>query len=352
AGIAAQVFAGDSLGGATHHALDEPFFKTRGVVLLPTDFAEVDWPRLTSDAGLNRIGIHGTPSSVSEFISSERGMRMLAACQAAGLGVEYELHAISDLLPRSLFERHPEMFRMNQDGDRVSDFNCCPASREGLQVICENAVKYAQQLHPTTHRYFYWLDDVAPTCRCPQCVRYSDSEQAIIVENAMLQALRQWDRDASLSHLAYVGTLGAPKQIPPDPGLFLEFAPIERSWAHPLSDRNVIGRSGAGREKRSHGQTLDLLDANLDVFPRETAQVLEYWLDASLHSKWTRPSREVPWNLEVLQSDLVTYGQRGIWNITTFAAWIDRDYVNRFGPPDFVSAYGAALLAARPEPGA
>jgi hypothetical protein len=348
AGIASRVLSSGDAVAESASTGDAPFFKTRGVVLLPPDLEDVDWPRIVHDAGLNTLGVHGSPASVSQFITSENGGRFLDACRKLALNVEYELHAMRDLLPRALFAKHPHMFRMNEEGERVSDANCCPASREGLAVICEHAVRYAELLRPTTHRYFYWLDDVAPTCRCPECKGYSDSEQAVIVENAILQALRKTDPAASLSHLAYVGTLTPPKQVRPDAGLFLEFAPIERSWAHPLKAASVIGRTGAGREKMTHGQTLELLDANLDVFPGESAQVLEYWLDASLHSKWTRPARQVPWMPEVLRSDLETYARRGLRHITTFAAWIDGDYVSRFGPPGFVAEYGAALKDARP----
>lgn len=318
-------------------------FATRGVVLLPPDLVEVDWPQIAHDAGLTTIGVHGAPAGVVEFVRSEPGVRFLEKCRALRLDVEFELHAMRDLLPRALFEKHPDMFRMNEQGDRVPDANCCPASRSGLDVICENAVRFAEILRPTTHRYFYWPDDVAPTCRCPECRQYSDSEQAVIVENAILAALRKVDPQANLSHLAYVSTLAAPQQVRPEPGLFLEFAPIERSWAHPLVEKDVIGRTGAGRKPTSHGQTLELLDGNLAVFPPETAQVLEYWIDASLHSKWKRPAVQVPWNADVLRLDLQTYADRGIRNITSFAAWIDGDYVRRFGSPAFVAEYGAAL---------
>jgi hypothetical protein len=148
-----------------------------------------------------------------------------------------------------------------------------------------------------------------------------------------------------LSHLAYAGTIQAPRAVRPESGIFLEFAPIERSWRHPLRDKEAVGRSGRGRPKPSHGQTLQWLDANLEVFPKSTAQVLEYWMDVSLHSGWQRPAQPLPWNPDVLRADLDTYGQRGIRHITTFAAWIDADYVARFGPPTFVSEYGRALAA-------
>lgn len=254
---------------------------------------------------------------------------------------------MKDLLPHELFGKNSEMFRMDTDGNRVGDYNCCVHSKEGLEVICQNAVAYGRILRPTTGRYFYWIDDVKPMCHCPKCRGLSDSEQALILENAIIAALRKEDPKGSLAHLCYVGTLEPPKQVKPIPGVFLEFAPIERSWAHPLKDTEAVGRSIRGRGKMPHGKTLDYLDANLEVFASETAQVLEYWLDVSLHSNWTRPAKQLAWTPAVFRSDLETYAKRGIRHITSFAAWIDGDYVERFGHPEFVSEYGNGLAGYR-----
>ncbi len=323
-----------------------PFFKTRGLVLTVKDLCEVGWPEIAKQAGLNSIGTHIFPSEVSEFIRSDKGQRFLDECRQLGIQVEHELHAMQELLPRSLFARNPDMFRMNDEGQRVEDCNCCVHSKEGLEVICENAVKYSRTLRPTTGRYYYWIDDGRPMCQCPQCRIYSESDQALILENAMIKALSREDPTASLAHLAYAGTLAAPQQVKPEPGVFLEFAPFHRSWAHPLKQTEVVGCG-----EIPHGKTLEHLDANLEVFPKKTAQALDYWLDVSLFSDWKRPAKQLPWNPDVFRSDLDTYAKRGIRHITSFAAWIDGDYVKRFGPPDFVKEYGDIFLAYGTESG-
>ena len=92
-----------------------------------------------------------------------------------------------------------------------------------------------------------------------------------------------------------------------------------------------------------------MLDANLEVFRAETAQVLEYWLDVSRFSQWRRPTVKLPWNREVFGADLDTYGSRGIRHITTFTAWVDADYVKRFGEPNFIGEYGAGLSGPKKE---
>jgi hypothetical protein len=55
----------------------------------------------------------------------------------------------------------------------------------------------------------------------------------------------------------------------------------------------------------------------------------------------------LPWNREVFLSDLETYAARGIRHITTFAAWVDAGYVQRYGDPGFIQEYGAGLAKSR-----
>jgi len=324
-----------------------PFFKTRGIVLLISDLLSLkDWPGRAKRAGLTTIATHFITNTrfkhhktadLVDFVKSERGQRFREECARLGIHVEHELHAISDLLPRALFEKGPSMFRMNEEGRRTPDFNFCAHSKSAVATICENAVKYAEVLKPTTGRYFYWIDDAGPMCHCPGCRVYSASDQALILENAVVAALRRHVvPDGTLSHLAYANTLNAPVQVKPEPGVFLEFAPIQRSWSHPLSQRDVK------RGPLTHGQQLDLLDANLEVFGKDSAQVLEYWLDASMFSGWKRPPKKVPWNREVFLDDLNTYGKRGIRHITTFGAFLDARYSELHGEPP-VNEYGKGL---------
>lgn len=313
----------------------EPFFLTRGVVLTTPDLSTLDWPGRAARAGLTTIGTHVTPGEVSRFVQSDKGREFLAQCRERGINVEHELHAMSDLLPRELFGKDPSMYRMNEQGQRSPDYNCCVHSPRAVEIVCENVVKYAELLRPTTGRYFYWIDDGKPMCRCPRCRVYSDSEQALILENEMLRALREIDSRASLAHLAYARTMEAPMQVKPEPGIFLEFAPIGRTWSEPISHREA--------KEGLHGRYLDWLDANLSVFGRGTAQVLEYWLDVSLFSSWKRDAKKkLPWRRDVFLQDLAAYAERGIRHITSFAVYVDDDYVRQYGEPP-LDEYGEGL---------
>ncbi len=314
-----------------------PAFRTRGVVLVPDDLSLADWPDRAAKAGLTTVALHhGTsPATVAAFIGSPSGRAFLDRCAQLGLDVEYELHAMNELLPRSLFAAEPLLFRMNEQGERTADANLCVHSARALEIVSTNALRLARQLRPTTGRYFFWGDDGLPWCRCPRCREFTESDQALLLENHLVRALRQSDPAAQLAHLAYHNTLAAPRRVKPEPGVFLEFAPIHRGYDKPY-------REQTGPEVRD---ALAALEANLRVFPTHSAQALEYWLDVSRFSGWKRPAVELPWRRDVVEADAATYARLGIRHVTTFAVWIDADYVRRFGEPAALAEYGAALRA-------
>jgi hypothetical protein len=320
---------------------EKPFFLTRGVVVLTQDILTGNWVDMAKQAQLTTIATHMGPAEVARFLKTEQGGTFVETCRALRIHVEHELHAIGELLPRELFAKDPSMFRMNEQGQRTSDANLCVHSQGALRVVCENALSFAKILRPTTGRYFFWADDAKPMCRCPQCRGLSDSDQALILENELIGALRTFDSKATLAHLAYHNTLMPPSQIKPAPGVFLEFAPIQRSYQVPLRRQE----SAASDPKRpNHAELLEALDANLRVFGVENAQVLEYWLDVSLFSNWKREKTvKLSWDHHVLEDDLRTYSRFGIRHVTSFACWIDGDYITRFGKPP-VQEYGNTLL--------
>ncbi len=311
-----------------------PTFSTRGVVLIPEDLTLADWPEREKRAGLSTIGIHhqNSPKAVIRWVQSDTGQRFLAQCHKLDIVVEYELHAMKELLPRDLFKKNPEWFHMNDRGDRTPDANCCVHSGRGLEIIGTNAVEFGKLLRPTSSRYFYWGDDGQPWCSCPKCRELSPSEQSLLVEARILKALRNLDPKAQVAHLAYANSLQPPKQVTPAEGIFLEYAPINRRYDIPYA-----------QQESGHRDGLDALDANLEVFPRETAQALEYWLDVSRFSGWKRPAVKLPWKKGVFVADVEAYRKRGIRHITTFAVWIDASYSERFGDLNFLDEYGDGL---------
>ena len=332
------LFAAAAVAASGRAALAAPErFRTRGVVLIPSDLTLVQWPDRVAQAGLNTIGLHigRRIYVVVKFIRSDEGQKFLAACKRLGLNVEYELHAMEDLLSREHIRKDPSMFRMDKSGRRTEDFNCCPSHSGALEIIAQSALEFSRILRPTTHRYFYWPDDGREWCHCDKCRGLSSSEQALLVENHILRALRKHhDPQAAVCHIAYAPTLQPPKQVKAEPGVFLEFAPITRRHDRPFAEQTA----------KTLIDRLEVLDANLEVFPRDTAQVLEYWLDNSRFSGWRRPPKKLPWNNAVFRADVQEYAKRGIRHVTSFACYLDAEYVKLHGEPwTAVAEYGRGL---------
>ncbi|MGI9456095.1 MAG: hypothetical protein ACR2NU_06000, partial [Aeoliella sp.] len=134
-----------------------------------------------------------------------------------------------------------------------------------------------------------------------------------------------------------------PKQVNPEEGIFLEFAPIHRDFTKSIAERDAK-TNGTHPGPKTNGEYLDILAANMETFGADSTQVLEYWLDVSLFSGWTRPAVKVPWNEAVFKNDIATYRNLGVRHFTTFATYIDADYVKMHGDPQpILGSYGKGL---------
>jgi len=309
----------------------------RGVLPIPGDFS-LDWIQMAKDSEINLIGLHMRQplNDLLPFIESPEGKAAVERAISFGMDVECEIHAASLLLPREHFEKHPDWFRMDVYGARQQKGNFCPANRDAMTLVCDNAKELVRKFVTTTHRHYLWPDDgTHGWCHCPECCHLSDSDQNVLVMNALLAAIREVDSRATLSCLCYHDTLDPPERIEPADGLFLEWAPIRRCYRHAINDANcaVNARHLAGLKKL------------LEVFDPADAQILEYWINANLFSRWGKEPVKVPFIPEVMEADVAEYTSLGAKSITTFVGGLDADYVAEFGEPP-VSEYGAILAQA------
>ena len=67
----------------------------------------------------------------------------------------------------------------------------------------------------------------------------------------------------------------------------------------------------------------------------------------SLFSRWRRPAVRLPWSGSVFASDVQAYRKRGIGHITSFAVYMDADYLARYGEPP-LEEFGAGLWGGEP----
>lgn len=322
----------------------EPYFQLRGICVawddVTADPSIIDWLGMMKETGMNTISVFGKDYQSPEYYELKQKIIDM------GIDFEYEEHGMTWMLPRELFAEHPEYFRMNEKGERVPDYNGCPSSPGALQVVYENVKKMEAKYRPSNHKYYFWLNDGGDKCHCPECEKMNLADQGLLFENAMIKGLREVDPEAMLAHLAYDKTSPAPTCVKPAEGIFLEYAPIDRCHERPLTDSTA---RWVDRPRWCNGEYLQMLKDNLAWFGAENAQILEYWLDDSLFSMWTKPQKPVRWSKEVFDADLELYASLGIRNITCYGAWIDDYYVKTYGDISFVKYYGKSLRDYRPK---
>jgi hypothetical protein len=306
-------------------------FKRRGLLIYPEEISTY-WSELLIGSGLNLIGIHpagGKDAARSldrllEEVKTEKFKEFAETLISHGFSFEYEFHALSWLIPRDLFETQPEWFRMNEQGERVNDFNMCPSNQDALEHLENRSAELAAQLPYSSDRYFFWLDDVKnASCHCASCRDLSPSDQALILHNHILRGIRKTNRSASACYLAYLDTLPVPEKVRPDKGIFLEYAPITRDSSIPISDQSCVNN------KREASYIDDLLS----FFGKENSQVLEYWIDNSRYCNWRLPLKKLDLNMDVLREDARFYAEKGFSSATSFACYLGEDYAKEFGAP-------------------
>ena len=304
--------------------------KSNGIIIHDTDIGEY-WKSLFLESGLDTLGIHPAGGvdahlSLDDFLKSlekPEVQRFIYDLKGKGFNIQLECHALSWLLPRDLYQKHPHWFRENENGERTADFNMCPSCVEALKYLEERASFLASLIPWNGENYHLWIDDVAAApCMCERCHHLSSSDQAMIMYNSILKGLKMYNANARLAYLAYHGTM-EPPTITPEKGIFLEFAPFKRRFDKCIFDP----------ECAENAAELKYLDELLSFFGKESSKVLEYWMDNSLFSGWKKPYVKLPFNREILQKDVSFYRSKGFEHITSFGCFLGEDYAMQYGIP-------------------
>lgn len=303
----------------------------KGVLVHPHELS-VRWIEQAVREGIDVLGLHpvGGPAAkdscaaLVRLLDDPEFIRLVDLAKSKGLTVEYEIHAMGWLLPRNLFETHPEYFLIDENGERNPARNFCVSNEEAMQIVERNAVALAKKLHGSSHRFYLWLDDTnSLRCHCPKCAKLSGSDQQLLVVNRLVKALRKEFPDAQVPYLAYYGTLEPPTQVKPCEGVFLEYAPMAK-YKRPDSDGY---RTYVPMEQK-------YLVPLMEMFGRENTKVLEYWIDNSMYSNYTKPPKILNVDPEQVKKDIAFYKSLGIEDITTFACYLGQDYEELYGEPD------------------
>ena len=301
-------------------------------LLIHPDEISIDIIDRLASAGVDTLGIHpvggkGAADSLDSLLRDLSGDRLPALLDYAserGLSIEYEFHSASYLLPRSLFDSHPEYFRMDENGQRTPDYNFCISNEEALELFSDNAVKVASSLYRSSPNYYFWLDDKKDRhCLCEKCRSLSSSDKQLKVINAVAEKLRRSRSDAKVAYLAYFDTVAAPTVFKPAENVFLEYAPFEK-YVYKGEDRDDV----VARE-------LAAVTPLLDIFGKTDSKVLEYWYDNSMYSGWKKPPKEFTLDRAAMAKDIAEYKAHGFEYISSFACYLGADYEDLYGKVDF-----------------
>ncbi len=281
------------------------------MVVLHGDFG-AQWLAQAQRLGIETLGLHANPFqiSVEEFLAfvEQEGGNILRL-EEAGVRVEYELHAVNYLLPRSLFAQEQTLFRSNEAGERVADYNGCPSSAKALDIVEKNAYALAGRLQQKSHRYHLWTDDDMGgdvRCHCEKCRKMTANEQNLRFYKAILRGLRKYDKQAELSFLLY-GQEGFFEPLPK--GLFVEFAPFTRRHDIPIEE----GETNAGFR--------EIIQGLLSTYGRERVEVLEYFLSYDYAGFCALQTR--------VQKDIEYYRALGVERLSTFIVCPQPEYLQK-----------------------
>lgn len=244
----------------------------------------------------DRIAYGAAPLALYEKLRPS----LIPLLRATGLEVELGGHGLSALLPRQLFRRRPELFRMSE-GKRSPDHNFCVSNPETLRIATRNFTAFVRA-HPEVKVFHVWPDDLpgGGWCSCPECSHIPAGRQALIAASALAAVLEKERPGASLSFLAYhdtedtgdaaraagqnpvfpaaaAGSEGQSFSVPP--ALRLLWAPRRRSWAKGYGDdSSALNKSSRERYERA---------AALLATPNRA--VFEYYEDAILFKGYVPP---------------------------------------------------------------
>jgi len=300
----------------------------KGILIHPDELSKkkID---LCESLGIDTLGIHPTGGSgakdslhmLTELIKTDKFTELIDYAHSKGIKIEYEMHAASYLLDRSLFNSHPEYFREDESGKRNPDVNLCPSCGDALEIVSRNAAVLARSLYKSTDNFYFWLDDVRKKkCNCLKCRSLSLSDQQLIFQNAVLRGIRTVIPTARVAYLAYTDCMYLPGSVKPSDGIFLEYAPFEK----------YVSKQNPELIKTENA----LITPLLSFFGEENSKVLEYWLDNSLFSGWKKPPKKFSADADAISADVKDYKELGFQTISTFACFLGQDYEDLYGDAD------------------
>jgi hypothetical protein len=292
-----------------HRARQAPALAGRSLIIGHHAFMAdaADWITWAARNRLNTIffhidehgaGLGAVPAVQWQPLRSEA----VALARDFGMVIELGGHGLPKLLPRGLFEQHPDWFPV-RGGQRDKRFNMNPLSPDALAHV-RSAARAWFSANPGFDVYHLWADDLPDGGWCEEAAAkgFSPSDQLMLVTNALAEELELQEPQAKLAFLSYHDT-EQPPRIAPRANVALTFAPRLRCYGAAIDAPHGV-----------NDKYPDLWRANAGLFTGQgAARVFEYWLDAILFKVVAPPM------LEVIRNDLAFYAANGAHTVGALA---------------------------------
>jgi hypothetical protein len=150
---------------------------------------------------------------------------------------EYGGHIGQLLMPRELFESHPEYFTVAPDGARTTRGNFCVSNREALAMVRDRALAVVRERLENRLLHLWGADlKHGGWCRCAACVALAPQLQYMKAIDGVAAALADSGSEIRVAYLAYHDTLEPDPALRPRDNVWFEWAPRERCYSHPIDD--------------------------------------------------------------------------------------------------------------------
>lgn len=256
----------------------EPALERRGYSLANVDNTQyiLDFIDYMGKQKCNYIFMHNIN------LTGDRLKQVTKALQDREMYVAYGGHGLPKMLPRELFDSHPEYFRMI-NGKRSKEYNLCPSSEAALDIVSQNIKNWISKYSQLSDSVVFqiWPDDLVGIgwCHCPKCKNLSESDQYMMVLNGI--GKRNPNFKDKISFLSYHTTLPAPEKIKPSSNISpLMYAPRERCYKHAIGECNI------------NKEYENFLKKNISKLPKD-ADVFEYYYDCVLFRHLAFPLHKI-----------------------------------------------------------
>ncbi len=126
----------------------------------------------------------------------------------------------NDYFSEHYVETHPEFFRLEEDGTRFNKWDnfwgqwiLCSRNQELIETMANNIIYWLSKNPAVSGLGIAPQDGIAPQCVCPECSKYSKTENYIYFVNEVIKKVRKVYPDITFGTSAYTDLWDCPEGL-------------------------------------------------------------------------------------------------------------------------------------------